>query len=184
MGPSFAELADIAEMDARPDLPGVYFPPHPGQDGIPRTMDDFVHTPMAFPICSAEQIASNQISNPLCYHSNPPTSGPHAPQTTAWGVLNVIAAKESLVHNMEHGGVVIWVNTNNANIVMDLTRIVTASVNARGLVVMTRYPEMEPETIALTSWTRLDKFPVSDYTMERVTRFILAHERRFNPEGF
>jgi hypothetical protein len=43
---------------------------------------------------------------------------------------------------------------------------------------------MEPETIAITSWTRLDKFPVSELTKERLQTFIDANHKRFNPEGF
>jgi hypothetical protein len=43
---------------------------------------------------------------------------------------------------------------------------------------------MEEEHIALTSWVRIDKFPVAEYSAERVTEFIDAHMRRFNPESF
>ncbi len=49
---------------------------------------------------------------------------------------------------------------------------------------MTKYTEMEPETIALTAWTRLDKFPMTELTKKRVQDFISAHNKRFNPEGF
>jgi hypothetical protein len=43
---------------------------------------------------------------------------------------------------------------------------------------------MEPNTIAFTAWTRLDKFPVSELTRERLQDFVDAHHKRFNPEGF
>ena len=43
---------------------------------------------------------------------------------------------------------------------------------------------MEPKTIAITSWTRLDKFPVAEPTEERLQRFIDENHKRFNPEGF
>jgi len=46
------------------------------------------------------------------------------------------------------------------------------------------YSEMEAETIALTSWSRLDKFPAAEYTEERVRDFMETHVRRFNPEHF
>jgi hypothetical protein len=49
---------------------------------------------------------------------------------------------------------------------------------------MSLYTDMEPDTIALTSWTRLDKFSVKDLADERVHRFIARNSRRFNPEGF
>jgi hypothetical protein len=43
---------------------------------------------------------------------------------------------------------------------------------------------MESETIALTSWTRLDKFSASELTRDRVQEFINENHKRFNPEGF
>ncbi|HEU4760119.1 MAG TPA: DUF3105 domain-containing protein, partial [Dehalococcoidia bacterium] len=44
------------------------------------------------------------------YNSNPPTSGPHAPAPAPWGVSAAPLPKEVPVHNMEHGGVVVWYN--------------------------------------------------------------------------
>jgi len=41
---------------------------------------------------------------------------------------------------------------------------------------------MEEDTIALTAWTRLDKFPVSEYTRERIETFEEELNCRFNPE--
>ena len=52
------------------------------------------------------------------------------------------------------------------------------------LLVMTPYPDMEREQIAVTAWSRIDKFPVSEYSLARVEAFIDAHMRRFNPEKF
>jgi hypothetical protein len=49
---------------------------------------------------------------------------------------------------------------------------------------MSAYDGMEPETIALTAWTRLDKFPAGQFDAGRVRAFILAHNKRFNPENF
>ena len=48
---------------------------------------------------------------------------------------------------------------------------------------MAPYPQMEAEMIAVTSWSRRDKFPVSDYTKERVEHFIDVNLCRFNPES-
>jgi len=44
------------------------------------------------------------------YVSNPPSSGPHWGTSAAHGVYNVAVPRESLVHNLEHGAVVIWYN--------------------------------------------------------------------------
>jgi hypothetical protein len=175
-----------AELDDDARLPGAYIQPHPGADGLYGNTDDRAHfaNGIVYPICTAEQIASNDIFEPVCYTSNPPTSGPHAASPMTFKVLENPAPKENLIHNMEHGGVVVWVNTNNAEVIRELESVVNNALDRRRLVVMSRYSEMEPETIAVTSWTRLDKFPVSEFTNKRVSDFIEEHQRRFNPEGF
>ena len=175
-----------AMLDASPSLPGVYVPPHPGPDLTVGTSDDRIHVGVGsvVPICTADQVAKNEIGVPPCYTSNPPTSGMHTPQSMVWSVLTQAAPKENLVHNMEHAGIVVWYNTSNQQAINQLAGLVMQHLNQRDLIVMTPYTGMEPETIALTAWTRLDKFPVAQFTAERVETFIEAHKRRFNPEGF
>ena len=192
MPPDTAQLAscppadEVAELNDQPDLPGAYIPPHPGSDGIPGTRDDRIHLGegVSIPICTEAQIEVNQGSSPLCYTSNPPTSGPHGAAPMPFTVLEDPAPKENLVHNMEHGGVVIWYNTTDQDIINQLETIVADQNSRRRLVVLTSYSEMETSTVALTAWTRLDKFPISDFTAQRVEDFIAEHHKRFNPEGF
>jgi hypothetical protein len=85
---------------------------------------------------------------------------------------------------MEHGNVIIWYNTSDQGIVGQLTQIANDELRRGRLVVMSRYGEMEPDTIALTSWTRLDKFSAAQLDRARITDFIGKHQRRYNPEGF
>jgi hypothetical protein len=180
-----------AQLDENPSLPGQYVTPHPGADavfdsGTNRQSDDRQHfaNGTIVPICTADQIAAGTVSNPLCYTSNPPTSGPHAASPMSFKVLENPAPKENLIHNMEHGGVVVWYNTENQSVIDQLAGIVNDELGRRRLIVMTKYTAMEPETIALTAWTRLDKFPAGQLDRKRVTDFIEEHQRRFNPEGF
>jgi len=180
-----------AELDSSDKIPGKYIAPHPGADGqlctvaacIPN-MDDRTHLQEIIPICTSEQLASGNVSKPLCYNSNPPTSGPHNSSPMPFKVLENPAPKESLVHNMEHGGVVVWYNTDDANVIKQLADTVNSELDRRRLVVMSKYTEMEPNTIAVTAWTRLDKFSVSDFNAKRVRDFIEENSKRFNPEGF
>jgi hypothetical protein len=178
--------AKEAELDDDPKVPGVYYAPHPGVDAQYGTRDDRDHyeNGTIIPICSAEQVAQKQTSNPLCYTSNPPASGPHAASPMPFRVLQNPAPKENLLHNMEHGGVVIWFNTDNQDVIRELESVTNEALDRRRPVVMTKYTEMEPNTVAITSWTRLDKFPVSEFNRKRITDFIEKNDRRFNPEGF
>ena len=132
-------------------------------------------------------------------NSNPPAGGPHWGSSACgdsasdsppfcgpvqWGIysdLGDLWEPETLVHNMEHGGVVVWYNTTDEEIIDDLQDIVQ---DKRDLLVLTPYLDMEEEHVAVTSWTRIEKFPVSEYTRERVEDFIDENMRRFNPEGF
>lgn len=68
-------------------------------------------------------------------------------------------------------------------IIAELQDIVS---NIQDLLVLTPYPDMEEEHVALISWARIDKFPVAEFTEERVRDYIEVHMRRFNPdpEGF
>ena len=115
------------------------------------------------------------------YNSAPPTSGPHDPAPTSWGVHDTPVPKEKLVHNMEHGGVLILYNCPSgcADIVTVLADYTKAELAKGKNIGMAPYPGMD-RRIALVAWTRLD--PFDDMDMERVKRFVDAHERRFNPE--
>lgn len=168
-----------AEADDSPELPGeyidlpaIYGGPYPETGGHLRESIDY----------EAEG------------NSNPPTGGPHwnagcgddpsaAPAfcgPAPWGIYREPWDPETLVHNMEHGGVVIWYNSDDGAVRDQLEQLVLDS--DADLLVLAPYPDMEDETVAITSWTRIDKFPVAELTEERVNEFIDTHLRRFNPE--
>jgi hypothetical protein len=136
-------------------------------------------------------------SDPELCNTNPPVGGPHwsancgDDPTTApavcgpapWGIYRDPWQPETLVHNMEHGGVVIWYNTTDQDVIDQLESFVEGRPDD-DLLVLTPYPDMEDDTVAITSWTRIDKFPAAEYDEERLTTFIDDHMRRFNPEHF
>jgi hypothetical protein len=175
-----------AERNDSPSIAGVYYPPHPGADGKPDTRDERQHFARGtvFPICTESQLESGNVSDPLCYTSNPPTSGPHSDTPQGFGNMENPAPKENVLHSMEHGGVYIWYNTSDQAAIDLLKSVVNDARDQRKFVGSTVYTEMEPETIAITSWTRLDKFPVGQLTKERLQEFINDNHKRFNPEGF
>jgi hypothetical protein len=129
---------------------------------------------------------------------NPPVGGPHwsAPCGTdpstfpsmcgpvPWGIYREPWEVESLVHNMEHGGVVVWYNVSDLELRGRLEDVVRDLLEERHLVVIAPYPALPDGTIAVTAWSRIDKFGAADFTPERVMEFVRAHDRRFNPETF
>jgi hypothetical protein len=123
------------------------------------------------------------------YNSNPPTTGPHAPAPAAWGISDTTLPKEVPVHNMEHGGVVIWYNCEAASIDADacqqlraqLAQVTETAIDDGKLVLTLPYLDMD-QTIALTAWTVMDTLDAFDG--QRIAAFIAAYDRAFNPEGF
>lgn len=62
--------------------------------GTPQAMDGRTH------------ITEGTAGGP--YTSTPAASGPHWPQPLAWGVYTTPIPQEPTIHNLEHGGIVIW----------------------------------------------------------------------------
>ena len=190
----FATAAAI-ELDPAPDLPGEYV-------NLPEIYQDERGLATYGSDGSVPNTAPH-VTRDVDYaadgNSNPPAGGPHwssgscgarpgnAPPfcgPAPWGIFREPWVPATLVHNMEHGGVIFWYDTQNSALITELEDLVRSKAEDGDLLVMAPYPEMEDETIALTSWARIDKFPVGEYTKERVEDFLDAHAFRFNPEGF
>ena len=123
------------------------------------------------------------------YNSNPPTSGPHGPSVD-FGVYEEAVPGESLVHNLEHGGIAVLYDCS-AGVRLDeaqcrelrdqLAVIVQSDFSAGKLVLLAPYAGME-HRIALTAWRTLDT--LDEFDAARIQAFIDHFERLFNPEGF
>jgi hypothetical protein len=108
------------------------------------------------------------------YNSDPPTSGPHLPNIANWGVHQEPIAKELQVHNLEDGGVVVQYNCpatdpGCAPLIEKLAGIVRRYSRN---VILAPYPGLSHK-IALTAWSRIDKF--NDFDENRILRFIEAY---------
>jgi len=113
------------------------------------------------------------------YNTNPPTSGPHAaPVRTRF--YDEAPPDENLVHNLEHGYVILWYNCDSleeaecqdfkAQIkdVMERTKPVAFTTDAKKLIAVPR-PGLDA-LIALTSWGRIDK--LTSFDEVEITQFI------------
>lgn len=104
------------------------------------------------------------------YNSEPPTSGPHLPYIAPWGVHTRPIPKELQLHNLEDAGVVVSYRPDCADRVLaPLQSVVTKYPDH---VILAPYPGLD-RCIAITAWTRIDKFDEPDE--RRVTRFIDAY---------
>jgi hypothetical protein len=115
------------------------------------------------------------------YNSNPPTSGPHYAAPANWGIYDQPVADETLVHNLEHGGIVINYNcpTGCPELVQQLKDF---AGQYKSKIVLAPRPNPDvPHRITLTAWTWLDGF--NDFDAARIRAFIAAHKDRA-PEFF
>ena len=103
------------------------------------------------------------------YNSDPPTSGPHTDELAPWGVHTESIPKETQLHNLEDGGVVINYSCRDCP---DLVERLKAIAGRYDRVVLAPYNGLDRK-IALTAWGRIDKF--DEFDEARIVRFIKAH---------
>ncbi len=118
------------------------------------------------------------------YNSTPPTSGPH--WETGWagcGFFEEENPDEQVVHNMEHGQVVISYNLSDEGEIEQVREIARSLPGRRSWMIMRPYSKIGSGKIALTAWGWKDEFSVSELTEERVTRFYNAHRNNSGVES-
>lgn len=105
------------------------------------------------------------------YNSTPPTSGPHVPWLTRWGVHRIPIPWEVQVHNLEDGGVIIHYRCGQPcpDMVSALESIVAGYPSQ---VILTPEPRVS-SLIAVTAWERIDTMDTVDES--RIRHFIDAY---------
>jgi uncharacterized protein DUF3105 len=116
--------------------------------------------------------------HPFPYSTNPPTSGPHNFAPLPEGIYDTPQDDEWLVHNLEHGHVLVLYQPTVAPAVV--TRLKALVTLYDGDVVMAPRPANDVP-IALASWGRMQKFP--EYDEPTVQNFI-DRNRGHGPECF
>ena len=185
--------AAVLELDPAPGLPGKYV-------NLPEIYKD-ERGPASYDtrdrdVPSTAPHVKIDIDYEADGNSNPPAGGPHwagpcgaepenAPRfcgPAPWGIYRESWSPATLVHNMEHGGTIIWYNTTDQGVIGDLEDFVSG--NRDKLLVLAPYPGMEAEHIAITVWTRIDLIPVSEYSRDPLEEFMDAWYCKWDPEGF
>jgi hypothetical protein len=132
------------------------------------------------PLLGAGHIAVGQPHEP--YNSDPPTSGQHYDTPVEAGFYDEAPVDEYLVHNMEHGHIIIWYNcsalsdaecTALKNQIRDVMSKagVSAITGTLKLVAVPR-PSLTTE-LALTSWGHLER--LDQFDSGAILEFIHAY---------
>jgi hypothetical protein len=133
-------------------------------------------TLQAFPAQSRDHV--QELPEDFKYNSSPPTSGPHHPQPAPFDVYEEPVEQFRLVHNLEHGGVVIQygrrVPEQTVNQIVDWYR------DEPNGIVIAPLPSLG-NTIALAAWTaEVDASGAAEGRGEG----ILAKCERFDEKAF
>ena len=106
------------------------------------------------PILPVAHVAAETQPN---YNSNPPTSGIHTAQPASWGVTKQPLPDIALVHNLEHGGIVIHYRPDlDAAQLQQLTQLAGELQRRDRKIVMA--PRAENDLpITATAWGRMLK---------------------------
>ncbi len=123
------------------------------------------------------------------YSSLPATSGPHWGTTPAqWGAYSTPLPESQIIHNLEHGGIVIWYDPAllDTDDVAELTSYVEGQtdtgIGGRFKFILTPWGGEEDlgGAIALTAWRHLRTLEAFD--MDAVRAFAEANYLRHAPE--
>ena len=128
---------------------------------------------------------ANHIESPsktVRYNSDPPTSGTHLSQPAVWGAYDEPVEKQALIHNLEHGGIVIQYGDNVA--AAEIAAINSFYPNDPQGLIVAALPKLG-DKIALTAWTRLAVCP--SYDSDAFDAFVDAYRfkgpERLPPES-
>jgi len=112
------------------------------------------------------------------YNSFPATSGPHYVQPKPWGAYSYEIDQETLVHNLEHGGVVIQYNPELLKVNPGKLETIQAQFPNKTVVAPNSKLKV---ALALTSWRRL--YTLDTFDEPRIVDFIKQYKNH-SPERF
>ena len=177
--------AQTVEADDDPSLPGEYvdlpaiYGGHYGdQPGTASHVSYAIdYSPQGLPPAGGPHWGSGPCGDK-------PSEAPLLCGPVVWGIYREPWPAESLVHNLEHAGVVIWYNTSDQGVIDRLESYASAKLDADTRLVLAPYPDMAAETVAITVWSRRDTMPASELDTARLDDFIDVLYCRFDPERF
>ncbi len=108
----------------------------------------------------------------------PPTSGRHDPTQGPYGFLGRPIIAEAVVHNMEHGAVVIWYQPGDPDLAGDVNQLVRDL--GQTCVVAGSFAQMSFE-VAATAWGRV--LPLESYDREALAEFVREYRGERGPEA-
>lgn len=114
------------------------------------------------------------------YSTIPPTSGRHWDAWAACGFYDYALPDELLVHNLEHGNIIVSYNLPDAAQVQQLRAFMDNFELAAAWAVTRHYDQIPANTVALSAWGVLDTMQGVDEP--RIERFFREYAGTLGPE--
>ena len=114
------------------------------------------------------------------YNTVPPTSGRHWNAWSDCGFYNYPVPDELLVHNLEHGNIIVSYNLESESDVAALREAVEAIPFAAEFAIVRRYHQIPEGMVALTAWGVLDRMMGVD--PDRIADFFRSYPGNTGPE--
>ena len=114
------------------------------------------------------------------YNTVPPTSGQHWGAWSDCGFYNYPLPDELLVHNLEHGNIIVSYNLDDESEIAALRNAVDAIPLAAEYAIVRRYHAIPDGMVTLTTWGVLDRMLGVD--PERIARFFRDFPGNTGPE--
>jgi hypothetical protein len=135
--------------------------------GVAQPNDGSAHTNDGA-ACRSNPASCNVSANP--YSSLPGTSGPHWGNPGSWGVYTSPAAESQVIHNLEHGGIVIWYDPSRLddNGIQSLENYVdtqvASGISGRFKFIVSPWggPDPLPSPVVATAWRYLLELQSAD----------------------
>ena len=108
----------------------------------------------------------------------PPTSGNHFERLSPWGFLGSPLVPENVVHNMEHGAVVIWYQPDQPKLAGSVNQLVEEI--GQNCIVAGSYKDMS-FAVAATVWGRV--LPLDGFNKEEIIKFTSKYRGSQGPEA-
>ena len=125
---------------------------------------------------------SDSADDDVVYNTAPPTSGDHWSAANRCGFYTDPVADEAIVHNLEHGNIVVSYNLSGEEV--DALEAVYNDLDdswRNHFTVMRPYTEIADGQVALSAWGVLDVMDGVDE--DRIKRFYEHYVGRLGPEG-
>ena len=131
----------------------------------------------------ADNYTIEQVNNGEGYSTTPPTSGRHWNGWAACGFYGPeqTLADERIIHNMEHGNIIVSYNFTDADRIQELEDIFDSIGKTNRWGVARFYDEIPEGTVALTTWGVIDG-PMDGIQKDRIEAFFDAYSGTLSPE--